>query len=296
MALQVFTAGQSLTATQMNTLQASTYNYALSTVSASTYTVLSSDAGKLLVFTNNSDPVEVTFPADLAIDTGDTIEIVYSGTGTLDLIADTGVTLNSEGSLLTIGTRYGRVSATKTATNVFLVSWMTAITEAEIGTGAVTTAKIADDAVTSDKLGASLTLTGTTSFEQILEKATVSNSSLSSTTNLDALSGAVYYNTSSTTSNITLNIRGDGTNTLDSLVTEGKAFSCVYMITSGSTSGKISSITIGSSTVSVKWFGGNAYPAGSGGGSVDVYTITAVKTDDTGNGAFTVFASQSKFA
>jgi hypothetical protein len=279
----------------MTTLQASTYNYALSTVSTSTYTILSSDAGKLLFFTNNTNPVEVTFPASLAMNTGDTVEIVYTGTGTLDLIADTGVTLNSEGSLLSIGTRYGRVSVTKTAADIFLVSWMTAITEAEIAANAVTTTKIANDAVTSDKLGASLTLTGTTSFEQILEKAAVSNSSLSSTTNLDALSGAVYYNTSSTTSNITLNLRGDGSNTLDSLVTEGKAFSCVYMITSGSTSGKISSITIGSSTVSVKWFGANAYPAGSGGDNVDVYTITAVKTDDTGNGTFTVFASQSKF-
>jgi hypothetical protein len=160
MALQVFTAGQTLTATQMNTLQASSYNYALSTVSASTYTVLSSDAGKLLIFTNNANPVEVTFPAGLAIDNGDTIEIVYSGTGTLNLIADTGVTLNSEGSLLTIGTRYGRVSATKTASNVFLVSWMTAITEAEIATNAVTTNKIANTAVTADKIASAVAGSG----------------------------------------------------------------------------------------------------------------------------------------
>jgi len=156
MALQVFTAGQTLTATQMNTLQASTYNYALSTVSTATYTILSSDAGKLLVFTNNSDPVEVTFPSGLSIDTGDTIEIVYSGTGTLDLIADSGVTLNSEGSLLSIGTRYGRISATKTAADVYLISWMTAITEAEITTGSVTTAKIANAAVTADKIAAAV--------------------------------------------------------------------------------------------------------------------------------------------
>jgi hypothetical protein len=152
MALQVFTAGQTLTATQMNTLQASSYNYALSTVSSSTYTILSSDAGKLLIFTNNSDPVGVTFPASLGINVGDTVEIVYAGTGTLSLIADSGVTLNSEGSLLSIGTRYGRISATKTATNVFLVSWMTAVTEAEISTGAVTETKIGASAVTAAKI------------------------------------------------------------------------------------------------------------------------------------------------
>ena len=139
-------------------------------------------------------------------------------------------------------------------------------------------------------------LSGTTSIEQILEKANIGSSALSGTVHLSALSGAVYYNTGSTTTGITLNLRGDGSTSLASLVQVGKTFSCVYMITSGSTSGKISSITAGSSTVNVKWFGGNSYPAGSGGSAVDVYTITAVKTDDSGNGTFDVFVSQSKFA
>jgi hypothetical protein len=143
----------------------------------------------------------------------------------------------------------------------------------------------------------SITVGGTTSMEQILEKSTVSPSALSGTVHLDALSGGFYYSTGSTTTNITLNLRGDGSTTLASLVPAGKSFSCVYMITSGSTAGKISSITIGSSTVSVKWFGGsaNAYPDGSSSGNVDIYSLTAVKTSDTGAGTFTVFASQAKF-
>jgi hypothetical protein len=170
------------------------------------------------------------------------------------------------------------------------------VTTAKIRDLNVTTVKLAAGAVTSAKLGSSLSLTGSTSIEQILEKATVSGSALSSTTDLDALSGAVYYNTASTTSSITLNLRGDGSNTLASLVPAGKAFSCVFMITSGSVNGKILTVTAGSSTVALKWFGGNVSPAGSSGGSVDVYTITAVKTNDTGNGTFHIFISQSKFA
>ena len=171
-----------------------------------------------------------------------------------------------------------------------------AVSTAKIRDLNVTEGKIAAGAVTSTKLGSSLSLTGSTSIEQILEKMTVSSSALSATTNLDALSGAVYYSTASTTSNITLNLRGDGSNTLASLVPTGKAFSCVFMITSGSVNGKILTVTAGSSTVNLKWFGGNVSPAGSSGGSVDVYTITAVKTNDTGSGTFTVFISQSKFA
>jgi len=155
MALQVFTAGQTLTAAQMTTLQASTYNYPLSTISSSTYTILSSDAGKLLLFTNNATPVGVTFPASLGMAVGDTVEIVHAGTGTLSLIADAGVTLNSEGSLLTLTTRYARISVTKTASNVFLVSWMTAITEAEITTGSVTSDKILDGTILNVDINAS---------------------------------------------------------------------------------------------------------------------------------------------
>jgi hypothetical protein len=86
---------------------------------------------------------------------GDTVEIVHAGTGTLSLIADAGVTLNSEGSLLILTTRYARISVTKTASNVFLVSWMTAITEAEITTGSVTSDKILDGTILNVDINAS---------------------------------------------------------------------------------------------------------------------------------------------
>ena len=160
------------------------------------------------------------------------------------------------------------------------------------------TLRVKDSGITSAKLSSSLSFTGSTSIEQVLEKATVVTGALSATTQLNALSGAVYYSTASTTANITLNLRGDGSNSLASLVPYGKAFSCVFMITSGSTSGKILTVTADSSTVSLKWFGGNTSPAGSSGGSVDVYTITAVRTnsDNTDPGTFTIFISQSKFA
>jgi hypothetical protein len=250
MALQVFTAGQTLTAAQMTTLQASTYNYPLSTVSASTYTILSSDAGKLLVFTNNATPVGVTFPASLGMAVGDTVEIVLTGTGTLTLIADAGVTLNSEGSLLTLGTRYGRVSVTKTASNVFLVSWMTAVTEAEIVNGSVTSAKLAsavagnglsggagtalavnvddstveinadalrvkDAGITSAKLGSDLDLNGTTEIDEILETVVINSSALTGTFNVNARSGSVqYFTAAAQTANWIWNIRADATPTL----------------------------------------------------------------------------------
>lgn len=285
MALQVFTAGQTLTAAQMTTLQASTYNYPLSTISTSTYTILSSDAGKLLVFTNNATPVGVTFPASLGMAVGDTVEIVHGGTGTLTLIADAGVTLNSEGSLLTLGTRYARISVTKTASNVFLVSWMTAITEAEITAGSVTSAK----------LGSDLDLNGTTEIDEVLETVVNNSSALTGTFQVNARSGSVQYFTATTqTANWIWNIRADDTPTLlNSMMDNYQSITFALFVKNGATAYYPTSITVdGAAPASLRWFGGTAITAGNQ-NSVDCYTVTVIKT---ANATFEVFASQSKFA
>lgn len=285
MALQVFTAGQTLTATQMTTLQASTYNYPLSTISGSTYTILSSDAGKLLLFTNNATPVGVTFPASLGMAVGDTVEIVHGGTGTLTLIADAGVTLNSEGSLLTLGTRYARISVTKTASNVFLVSFMTAITEAEITAGSVTSAK----------LGSDLDLNGTTEIDEVLETVVNNSSALTGTFQVNAKSGSVqYFTAAAQTANWIWNITGDATPTLlNSMMDNYQSITFALFVKNGATAYYPTSITVdGAAPASLRWFGGTAITAGNQ-NSVDCYTVTVIKTAST---VFEVFASQSKFA
>ena len=285
MALQVFTAGQTLTAAQMTTLQASTYNYPLSTISTSTYTILSSDAGKLLVFTNNATPVGVTFPASLGMAVGDTVEIVHGGTGTLTLIADAGVTLNSEGSLLTLGTRYARISVTKTASNVFLVSWMTAITEAEITAGSVTSAK----------LGSDLDLNGTTEIDEVLETVVNNSSALTGTFQVNAKSGSVqYFTAAAQTANWIWNITGDATPTLlNSMMDNYQSITFALFVKNGATAYYPTSITVdGAAPASLRWLGGVTIVAGNV-NSVDCYTVTVIKTAST---VFEVFASQSKFA
>jgi len=295
MALQVFTAGQTLTAAQMTTLQASTYNYPLSTISSSTYTILSSDAGKLLLFTNNATPVGVTFPASLGMAVGDTVEIVHAGTGTLSLIADAGVTLNSEGSLLTLTTRYARISVTKTASNVFLVSWMTAITEAEITAGAVTEGKIGTGAVTSAKLGSDLDLNGTTEIDEVLETVVNNSSALTGTFQVNARSGSVqYFTAAAQTANWIWNIRADATPTLlNAIMDDYQSITFALFVKNGGTAYYPTSITVdGAAPASLRWFGGTAITAGNV-NSVDCYTITVIKTAST---VFEVFASQSKFA
>jgi hypothetical protein len=293
MTLQVFTAGQTLTAAQMNTLQASTYNYPLSTVSGTTYTVESDDVGHILVFTSNANPVTVTVPASLSINNGDSIEIVYGGTGSLSISGAVGVTINSEGSLTSISSRWGRVSLVKTAADTYLLSWMTSITEAEISAGSVTEGKIGTGAVTSAKLGSDLDLNGTTEIDEIVETVVINETALTGTVNIDAKSGAVHYFTSNSSANWTWNFRGDGSTTLNSMLDTGQSMTFALFATNGANAYKPTSLTVDTTgTVSVKWFGGNSYPSGNA-SSVDCYTVTIVKTAaDT----YTAFASQSKFA
>jgi hypothetical protein len=145
-------------------------------------------------------------------------------------------------------------------------------------------------------IASNLTISGTTILQQSKEKFTVSADAIGPTaTNVDVLSGAVYYYTGTITNLFKFNIRGNSSTTLDSiLTTDSDAVTVVLMIENVSSAKSFAAssyLTIDTNaTVAIKWFGGTK-PAGNVG--TDVYTLTIYKT---GTDAFTVFASQSKFA
>jgi hypothetical protein len=167
-----------------------------------------------------------------------------------------------------------------------------AVTEAKIASGAVTEAKIASGAVTSAKLGANLDLNGTTEIDEILETVVVNTNALTGTVNIDAKSGAVHYFTSNSSADWVWNFRGDGSTTLNSMMDDGQSITFALFATNDAAFEPTSLTVDTTGTVSVKWFGGNAYPSGNA-SSVDCYTITIVKTAAN---TYTAFASQSKFA
>ena len=65
-----------------------------------------------------------------------------------------------------------------------------------------------------------------------------------------------------------------------------------FLVTQGSTAYYNSAVQVDGNSVTPKWQGGIAPTTGNA-SSIDVYTYTIVKT---GSAAFTVFASQTKFA
>jgi len=137
-----------------------------------------------------------------------------------------------------------------------------------------------------------LSATGTTTVYEMVEKAAISATGLSGTVNYNALDGAVVYVTANATGNWTLNLRGDGSTTLNSVLATGDTFTFVVMATQGATAYYQSGMQIDGNSVTPKWSGGTAPTAGNA-SSIDVYTFVVIKT---ASATFTVLASQTKFA
>jgi len=150
---------------------------------------------------------------------------------------------------------------------------------------------------------ATLTLGGTTStvgnltvtnavVTEMRETATISATAATGTINYDALTQVVLYYTTDASGNFTVNFRGNGTTSLNTLMSTGQSLSATFLVTNGSTAYYNSAVQVDGSSVTPKWQGGSA-PTSGNASSVDSYTYVIIKT---GSAAFTVLASQTKFA
>jgi hypothetical protein len=125
------------------------------------------------------------------------------------------------------------------------------------------------------------------------EDVTVSASVATGTINLNVADASILYYTSNASANHTLNVRYDGSNTLDSKLAVGDAITVVWMNTSGSTSYYPNTIQIDSNTIVPKWQ--NAItPTEGNANSIDAYTFTIIKT--SASPTYVVLGSQTQFA
>jgi hypothetical protein len=167
------------------------------------------------------------------------------------------------------------------------------------GTSAITTATAGTDYVapgTATTFTATQTFTGSTSsiaaiFQDAAEVTTLSATAATGTIQYDVTTQSVLYYTSNASANWTVNIRGNATTSLDTLMTTGQAVTIVFLVTQGATAYYNNAVTIDGSSVTPKWQGGFA-PTFGNASSVDAYSYSIVKT---GSAAFTVFAAQTQF-
>lgn len=132
---------------------------------------------------------------------------------------------------------------------------------------------------------------GAAKIEQTAEKATVAATAASGTVNFDVITQAVLYFTSNASGNWTLNIRGDGSNSLDSIMDTGESITVAHLVTM-TTAYYNSAVQIDGTGVTPEWQNGSA-PSSGNANSVDVYTYTVIKT---GSATFKVFAAQQQYA
>jgi hypothetical protein len=139
-------------------------------------------------------------------------------------------------------------------------------------------------------------LTGASLITPVLTSAFETNSisatQATGTVNVDLSTAAVHYYTGNAAANWTFNFRGNGSTTLNSLLSVGQSATVAFLVTNGSTAYRPTAFQVDGVSVTPKWQGGTA-PAAGNASSIDSYTFTIIKT---ASATYTVLASQVKFA
>jgi len=144
---------------------------------------------------------------------------------------------------------------------------------------------------------ATATLSGSAStlaaiIQNAAEPATITATSATGTINFDVLTQSVLYYTTNSSSNFTLNFRGNGSNTFNSILATGQALTCVFINTNGSTPYYASAFTIDGTSVTPKWQNLVA-PSTGNASALDIYTFAIIKT---ASNTYTVLAGLVGYA
>jgi hypothetical protein len=222
----------------------------------------------------------------------------YTTDGTFDANGNLKQITTSGGDVLGPASATSNNLAAFDGTTGKLIKQANTVTVAQGGTGATTLAG-ANIAVVNvaNTFTATQTFSGTSSTTAIVlndtaEVATISATAATGTINYDITTQSVLYYTSNASANWTVNFRASSGTSLNTLMSTGQSMTVAFLVTQGSTAYYNSAVTVDSVSVTPKYQGGTAYAAGNA-SSVDVYMYTIIKT---GNAAFTVFTSQTKFA
>jgi hypothetical protein len=147
------------------------------------------------------------------------------------------------------------------------------------GTGGLTAATAGTDYVapgTATSFTAKQTFTGATAslasaFINATETATISATAATGTINYDVTTQSVLYYTTSASANWTVNIRGNATTSLNTLMTTNDSLTVVFLVTQGATAYYNNALTIDGNSVTPKYQGGTTPTSGTASG-VDAYS------------------------
>jgi hypothetical protein len=282
------------------------------TVKNTSGTGIAVPAGKsMFVYNNGTNVVDATTHLS-SLTLGSALPVASGGTGVTSSTGTTAVVLSTSPTLVTpvlgvaSATSINKVALTAPATGSTLTiadgKTLTASNTLTLaGTDSTTmtfpssSATVAGLAI-AQSFTATQTFTGSTTaigavFQDAAEVTTIAATAATGTIDYDVTTQSVLYYTTSASANWTVNIRGNATTSLNTLMSTGQALTVVFLVTQGATAYYNNALTIDGSSVTPKYQGGTAWTSGNASG-IDAYSYTIVKT---GSAAFTVFAAQTQF-
>ena len=258
------------------------YTVTVKTSSGSGVTWAAADKGTKVVYSDGTNVVDTNL-TDLSSDFSPQLSADLD-TNAQNIIIDNTKAILDESSNEQI-----KFSTTGSAVNEFTVA------NAATGNGPSLSATGGDtniDVNITPKGYGRATFNGQGKIQSVAEKVTTEATAATGTINYDVLTQAVWNFTTNAAANWTLNIRGDGSTSLDSIMDTGESITIAHIVKQGSTPYYNSAVQIDGSSVTPEYQGGSAPSAGNA-SSLDVYTYTIIKT---GSATFTVLAAQTQFA
>ena len=192
-----------------------------------------------------------------------------------------------------------QIGATNSGTSGYLAKW----------TGQAIGNSIVQDNGTQVTIGGNLSATGVTvtsltvagtisaqgwvSEAAVTEYTTVSAAAPGATIQFDTLTQGVLVYTSNVVNNWTLNVRGNSTTPLSSVLNTGQTITLSLMISAAGSGYYQTGMSIDGATATAKWQGGTA-PSSGDTYAIDLYTFSITKVSATPS--YIVLGSVAKFA
>src|SRR5210317_1111611 len=257
------------------------FSVTFKTSSGTGVTWAATDKGTKMVYSDGTNVVDTAF-TDLSSDITPQLSGILDTNGN-DIVVDDAGAIEDDSN-----NPYVRFQKTASAVNYIDV------TNQATGSGP------AIDAVGSDSnidlnispKGIGRVVLGAGKIQQLAEKVTSEATAATGTVNYDVITQAVWNFTTDATGNWTLNIRGDGSNSLNSIMDTGESLTIAHIVSQGGTDYYNSEVQVDGSSVTPEWQDGSA-PTGGNTDSLDSYVYTVLKTADA---TFTVLAAQTQFA
>ena len=257
------------------------YTVTVKTSSGSGVTWSATDKGTKMVYSDGTNVVDTAF-TEVSSDYTPTLSGILDTNGN-DIVVDNGGAIEDDSN-----NEYIKFVKTATAVNeVTITNQATGSAPSIAATGDDTNI---DFNLTPKGIGR-VTLNGNGKIQGLAEKVLV-NGTFTSNINIDTNTQAVQLNTATASANFTVNLRGDGSNSLDASMDTGESITVAYINKNNNVTYWNTTVQVDGVTVTPVWQGGAA-PTGGNTTSNDVYTYTAIKT---GAATFTVLASQTQFA